>query len=212
VTDILWTRPDGRSQGTFLLAHGSGAGMDTPFLSPLAQNLASLGVTTARFEFAFMTERLTRNPKQPESPISELVVEFRAAIAATLAGSDGPVVIGGKSLGGRVAAWVGRAPSLDPRVCGIVSLGYPLSPPKRREIVRLKPLLEARLPLLVMQGEQDPYGTPEMFEGLDLPASVTFHWFADGMHDLFPEVCTDAERNQRSRQMAEVVAAYVRGF
>src|SRR5262245_5421706 len=88
----------------FLCAHGAGAGMDTPFLRAFAELLAERGVATFRFEFAYMAARGSGGSRKPPPKAEHLLDEYRAAVAA--AGPDAPLVIGGKSMGGRVASLV----------------------------------------------------------------------------------------------------------
>ena len=88
---------------TVLLAHGAGAPMDSPAMNALAQALAGVGLRTARFEFAYMAARLAGQRKPP--PKAEtLIPEFREAVRS-LDGA-GRLIIGGKSMGGRVASMI----------------------------------------------------------------------------------------------------------
>ncbi|PLX37528.1 MAG: alpha/beta hydrolase [Hyphomicrobiales bacterium] len=208
MTDILWTRPEGPSHGTFVFAHGAGVGMDSPFMAAIPENLLALGITTARFEFAYMAGRRTGGSKRPPPRADKLIPEYEAAIAEVLAGCDGPVVIGGKSMGGRVAAMVAGLEGLDARVCGVACLGYPFHAPGKPDAVRLDPLLGARLPVLIAQGERDPFGKREEVEALPLPASVSVMWLDDGDHDLAPRGRAAATRTGNLQRTAEAISAF----
>jgi predicted alpha/beta-hydrolase family hydrolase len=184
VPDLLVDPPAGENRATVLLAHGAGAPMDGDAMNGLTAALTAAGFTVARFEFAYMAARRSGARRPP--PKAELLVpEYRRAVAAVLACSSGPVVIAGKSLGGRVAVMAAGEP-LDPRVVGVAVYGYPFHPPGAPERTRLAPLAAARLPVLVCQGTRDPFGTAEDVAAYALPPHVRVRWFEDGDHDLAP--------------------------
>ena len=191
MTDFLWTRPDGPEIGTFVLAHGSGAAMDSPFLERMAKALTEVGFAVARFEFAYMAKRRVA-AKKPLPPAAEkLVAEYRYAIRQLLEteGHAYPILIGGKSLGGRVAVMTG-ATELDPPdlgpIAGIVCFGYPFHPTGAPEKLRLAPLNDCKLPLLIAQGDRDDFGNRAEVEALELPADLKIVWLEDGSHDFGP--------------------------
>src|SRR5204863_4605252 len=97
---FLITGPPGAAV-RFLCAHGAGAGMETPFLKVVAELLAVRGMATYRFEFAYMAAR-RQGARKPPPKAERLMGEYRAAVAAVPPGA--PLVIGGKSMGGRVAS------------------------------------------------------------------------------------------------------------
>src|SRR5690242_13114135 len=88
---------------TLLLAHGAGAGMDSPFLAEVAAGLAAHGVRTVRFEFPYMQAR-RHGRRPPPDPAPKLLQCFREAASAWREG--GALALGGKSLGGRMATMV----------------------------------------------------------------------------------------------------------
>lgn len=113
---------------TLLLSHGAGAPMDSAAMSAIARALAGVGLRVARFEFGYMAARRSGLRKPP--PRAEtLQPEYRAAVAAL--GLDGPMVIGGKSMGGRVASMVADDLHAQGRIAGLLCLGYPFHPPGR---------------------------------------------------------------------------------
>ncbi len=187
MTDLIWSLPDGVAAATVLLAHGAGAPMDAPFMNRLAEALAAEGLAVARFEFGYMAARRTSGKKTPPPEAGKLVGEYRAAIDAVLAAPEaaGRILIGGKSMGGRVAAMTAGAP-LDPRVAGVACFGYPFHPPGRPVDLRLAPLVEIRLPTLVLQGERDEFGNRAEVEGFGLQPPVEVVFVEDGSHDFGP--------------------------
>ncbi len=208
VETLLWDRAE-PSRATLLLAHGAGVGMDSPFMAGIAERLAARGVSVARFEFAYMAARRTGGPKRPPPKAERLIGEFAAAIeAARVGASDGPLLIGGKSLGGRVAAMTAADPEIGEHVSGVACLGYPFHPPGNADIPRLPPLQEARVPVLVCQGDRDPFGKPDEIGGYDLPDSISFAYLEDGDHDFKPRGRSPATWKGNLDQAADLVTDF----
>jgi len=217
MTDFLWTRPDGPEIGTVLLAHGSGAAMDSPFLERMTKALVTERLAVVRFEFGYMAKRRTEG-KKPLPPAAEkLVAEYRYAIRQLLA-TDAithPILIAGKSLGGRVAVMTGASeltpPDLGP-VAGVVVFGYPLHPTGTPEKLRLAPLTDCKLPLLIAQGDRDDFGNRAEFEALDLPPAIKIVWLDDGSHDFGPRGQSGATLSGNIAAAAVATAGFARTF
>jgi len=163
---------------TLLLAHGAGAPMDSPFMERIAAGVAAAGLRVVRFEFPYMARRRSEGRKAGPDRMPVLLDSFREA-AATV---EGPLAIGGKSMGGRVASRV--ADELGVR--GLVCLGYPFHPPGRPEKTRTEHLAGLRTPTLVLQGERDPFGRPDEVAAYDLSPAITVEWLPDGDHSFKP--------------------------
>ena len=164
---------------TVALAHGAGAPMDSPFMAAFAEGLAARGHRAVRFEFPYMAER-RRSGKRGGPNRTEVLLETWRAVIQDL----GPehLVIGGKSLGGRMASMVA-----DERgVRGLVCLGYPFHPPGRADSVRVAHLKDLRTPTLILQGTRDSFGSPEQVQGYDLSPAIHVHWLDDGDHGFRP--------------------------
>ncbi len=169
---------------TLLLAHGSGAPMDSPAMNAAAAALAAEGLRVARFEFAYMAARRTDGSRRPPPKAETLNPEFRAAVAAL--GAKGKLVVGGKSMGGRVASMVAEELHAEGRAAGLFCLGYPFHPPDKPAQLRTAHLMTLTLPTLVCQGTRDPFGTREEVAGYGLPQRIRLLWLEDGDHDLKP--------------------------
>jgi len=166
-----------------LLGHGAGAAMDSPGMNRLAEALAGVGLRVARFEFAYMAARRDGQRKPP--PRAEtLCPEYEAAVAALPA--KGPLVIGGKSMGGRVASLVADTLHDRGRIAGLLCLGYPFHPIAKPQQLRTAHLATLRTPTLVVQGTRDAFGTRAEVEGYTLSPSIRLLWLEDGDHDLKP--------------------------
>ncbi len=111
---------------TILLGHGAGAGSDSPGMAAITAALVAAGFRVARFDFAYMAARKT-GARRPPPKAEALLDEYRAAVDA-LRGSR-PLMIGGKSLGGRVASMVADALFASGHIQGLLCIGYPFHPP-----------------------------------------------------------------------------------
>src|SRR5436309_2495547 len=144
---------DGPENGpTVVLAHGAGAPMDSPFLNVVAAGLAAAGLRAVRFEFPYMRRRREAGERRAPDREPVLRAAWKEAIAAL--GGGERLVIGGKSLGGRMASLVAD----EAGVRGLVCLGYPFHPPGQPERLRTKHLQDLRTPALFVQGTRDALG------------------------------------------------------
>ena len=169
---------------TLLLAHGSGAPMDSAAMNAATAALAAEGLRIARFEFSYMATRRINGSRKPPPKAETLNPEFVAAIAAL--GTRGPLVIGGKSMGGRVASMVADGLHADGKVAGLLCLGYPFHPPEKPAQLRTAHLVNLTVPALICQGTRDPFGTKDEVPGYGLPEHIRMLWLEDGDHDLKP--------------------------
>ncbi|WP_323766486.1 alpha/beta fold hydrolase [Marinovum sp.] len=175
---------DARGRMTVLLAHGAGAAMDTPWMTKVAEALADGGLRVARFEFSYMAARRTGGAKRPPAKAETYVPEYLAAIDAL--SRDGPLFIGGKSMGGRVASLAAQELFDAGRIKGLICLGFPFHPPNKPEKTRCAHLAAITCPTLICQGTRDQFGTREEVEAYPLSSAVEMFWLEDGDHDLKP--------------------------
>ncbi len=208
-TELLWTGPEVAS-ATLLLAHGAGAAMDSPFMSNISAMLAERGIRVARFEFAYMAARRNGGKRRPPPKAELLDGEMIAAARAAAATINGPLAIGGKSMGGRVASHVCDALRAEGVINGLVCLGYPFHPPKTPERLRVAHLADLAAPALFVQGERDPFGSRAEVEALTLPPTIRFHWAHDGDHDLGPRGGSGVTRRGNLEAAAEAIAAFLK--
>lgn len=169
---------------TLLLAHGSGAPMDSAAMNAATAALAAEGLRVARFEFSYMAARRIDGSRKPPPKAETLNPEFVAAVAAL--GAREPLIIGGKSMGGRVASMVADGLHADGKVAGLLCLGYPFHPPEKPAQLRTAHLMDLKVPALICQGTRDPFGTKDEVPGYGLPERIRMLWLKDGDHDLKP--------------------------
>ena len=156
------TGPDGAAGATLILAHGAGAPQTHPFMTAFARGLSRRGVHVVTFNFLYK-ERGRRAP-DPAARLEACYRDVIAAVRERRSGADHRFLVGGKSMGGRIASQVvaadaraGTAPGVD----GLVFLGYPLHPPGRPEKLRDAHLPSITAPMLFVQGSRDTFGTPD---------------------------------------------------
>ena len=196
---------------TVLLAHGAGGAMDSAGMAALTGGLAGAGLRVARFEFAYMAGRRSGAGRKPPPRAERLMDEYREALAAL--GAKGPLVIGGKSMGGRVASMVADSLHAEGRVAGLLCLGYPFHPPGRPEQLRTAHLETLKTPALICQGSCDPFGTREEVTGYRLSAAITIAWFEDGDHDLKPRKAVSGfTLSDHMQRLGAAVTAWAEGL
>ena len=172
------------ARATILLAHGAGAPMDSASMSAAARTLSEAGFRVARFEFGYMASRRSAGGRKPPPRAETLKPEYVAAVGAL--STAGPLVIGGKSMGGRVASMVADELFADGKIAGLLCLGYPFHPPAKPDQLRTKHLAELATPTLICQGTRDEFGSREEVAGYDLSERIELLWLEDGDHDLKP--------------------------
>jgi hypothetical protein len=185
MTAFLFDGPDTASV-TIVLAHGAGAPMDSASMTATANALVEAGFRVARFEFHYMAARRYGHRKPP--PRAETVnPEYIKAIADLRAkGATGPLIIGGKSMGGRVASMIADEMFSKGEISGLLCLGYPFHPPAKPTQLRTKHLATLKTPTLICQGTRDEFGTPDEVATYDLSDRIEMLWLEDGDHDLKP--------------------------
>ncbi|KPV40250.1 alpha/beta hydrolase [Thiohalorhabdus denitrificans] len=188
---------------TLALAHGAGAPMDTAFMDAVARSLGERGWRVARFEFPYMVRRREDGKKRPPDRQPVLLDTWRAVIEEL-----GPerLVIGGKSMGGRMASLVAD----EAGVAGLVCLGYPFHPPGKPERTRIDHLGALATPALIVQGTRDPFGKPEEVAGYPLSPAIQVHWTEDGNHDLAPRKRSGRTAEQNLAEAVAAVDAFLR--
>ena len=169
---------------TILLAHGAGAPMDSTSMNAATAALVVEGFRVARLEFGYMAARRTSGTRKPPPKAEKLIPEYRAAVARL--GATGPLIIGGKSMGGRVASMVADDLLSRGAITGLLCLGYPFHPPGKPENLRTQHLTELKTPTLICQGTRDEFGTREEVAGYALSGNIRILWLEDGDHDLKP--------------------------
>ena len=143
-----------------LLWPGAGSAADHPSLVDLSERIAATGRIVERVDFPY---RLAGRRAPDRAPVLTASVRAELAERCERLGVDpARVVIGGRSLGGRICSMVaaGADGGPPPGVAGVLLLAYPLHPPGRPDRLRTDHLGDLRVPTLFVSGDRDPFGTP----------------------------------------------------
>jgi len=202
-SDFLFDGPDSTPL-TFILAHGAGAPMDSPFMTRVARGVAAEGFRVARFEFPYMRAR--RLGGKRGAPDREPVLRQSWLEAIGLAGGGRRVAIGGKSLGGRIASMVAD----EAGVRGVVCLGYPFHPPGQPERLRTSHLETLATPALIVQGTRDPFGTRQDVAQYRLSPSISIHWLEDGDHSWKPRASSGGTEAQNLSEGIDAACRFLK--
>ena len=202
----LWNCAPITPAATLILAHGAGAPMDSVWMNEMAERLAARGVSVLRFEFAYMAQRRLDGGKRPPNQQikllecwSEVYEEVRRHVA-------GPLAIGGKSMGGRMASLLADALHAD----GLVCLGYPFYAVGKPEKPRVAHLADINTPTLIVQGERDALGNREAVEAYTLSPRIDVMWLVAGDHDLKPLKASGFTHEQHLDAAADHLARWLR--
>jgi predicted alpha/beta-hydrolase family hydrolase len=144
-----------RPTATLALGHGAGGGIEAADLVALAARLPRQDINV------FLIEQPWRRAGKKVAPAPTVLDEGWIATIGQLRIRT-PLVVGGRSAGARVACRTAAGLGAS----GVLALAFPLHPPGKPEKSRVAELQGTRLPTLVVQGEKDPFGTPEEFPPL----------------------------------------------
>jgi len=171
-----------------------GAGSSSSHSSLVAIQDALLPLPVARHDFPY---RLAGKPFPDKAPVLiASVKEHVRAFAESLGVPTSQIVIGGRSMGGRMCS-MAIADEADPLVvAGLVLVSYPLHPPKKPDTLRIEHLPRVTVPTLCLSGTKDNFGTPQELEDAFsvVPGEVTWSWVENGRHELAK---SDADVAQR---------------
>lgn len=209
--DMLITQPADAKFG-YLLAHGAGAGMTSPFLNAITDLLIERGIAVFRFEFTYMTERKTKGLRRPPPKAETLQPEYLAALKQLTAMKKLPphLFIGGKSMGGRVASMIAGEAFASGDVAGLICLGFPFHPPAKLENLRTRHLETLHCPTLIVQGERDPFGYRAEHERFKLDPAIEIAWIDDGDHDFGPRGASGFTRKGNLVTAANATVAFMK--
>jgi predicted alpha/beta-hydrolase family hydrolase len=166
-------------KAALVLAHGAGVGQKSPFMVRFGKGMAERGISAATFDFPYMAAGRSVPDK---APVLEQAWREALAVAKSEFGAL-PIVIGGKSMGGRIASHI--AAQGCEGIAALVFLGYPLHPPGKPEQRRDAHLPDIEQPMLFVQGTRDAFGTSaEISRLLTSLRRATLHEVAGGDHSF----------------------------
>ena len=205
MSDLLFDGPRD-AKLTVALAHGAGAPMESLFMAAFAEGLAAEGFRVARFEFPYMAVRRETGIKKPPDRAPVLLETWHAVIDEL-----GPsnLVIGGKSMGGRIAAMVAD----EAGVRGLVCLGYPFhGPGKPMNPERLAHLETLKIPALFCQGTRDTLGSAKDVGAYRLSKAIAFYWLDDGDHGFKPRKASGFTETEHWHSALKAIVRFLKGL
>ena len=192
------------AERTLILAHGAGSPMDSPFLEEIAKGVAGYGFRVVRFEFPYMKQRRDKGKKAPPDREEVLIAHWKKVVKK-LGGPRG-VIIGGKSLGGRIASLIVDDLGVD----GLVCLGYPFHPSGTPAKTRIGHLESLRTPTLIVQGERDSFGARDEIRGYPLSWHIQIAYLTDGDHSFKPRKGAEITEQDNMDEACRLVATFCR--
>ena len=202
-TGLLENGPN-RAEVTLILAHGAGAPMDSPFMQFFAEQLADRGMHVVRFEFPYMQRRRTEGTRSPPNRAPILEAAWLEVIATVQRKTR--LVIGGKSLGGRIASMIVDQTNAE----GLICLGYPFHPVGKPDRLRTEHLERLQTRTLICQGERDVFGNLQEVPSYRVSNKIQLHWLADGDHDLKPRKKSGRTTEGNWLDAIDAIAAFLR--
>ncbi|MCG9638959.1 alpha/beta fold hydrolase [Vibrio sp. Isolate34] len=188
---------------TFIFAHGAGAGMDHEFMQSVAKGLAFKGIRVIRFNFPYMIKRAEDGKRRPPDRAPKLLEAYQEIIEQCDADK---IVIGGKSMGGRMASHLSE---LD-KVAAMACLGFPFHPPGKPEKYKGEHLSELTKLCLILQGERDTFGKREEFADFNLSDSIRVEFIPDGDHSFKPRKSSGYTEQQNIALTVEKLSAFIK--
>jgi predicted alpha/beta-hydrolase family hydrolase len=188
----------------FVFAPGAGAPSSHPWMQNWKRRLETLGRVVA-FDYAYM-----RAGRRRPDPLPELVKAHRQALAEARQEETAPVILIGKSMGGRIGCHV----ALEDKVAGIICLGYPLcgggDPTKLREEV----LRKVSAPILFVQGTRDPLCPLDLLARTraGMKAATELHIVEGGDHSLLVSKTKLRESGETQEDVDERIVKAIEKF
>lgn len=197
------------AKAVVVFAHGAGADMNHHYLNDLVNIMNAQQISVLRFNFPYMVKRQVDGKRRPPDRMPTLLACYKKILTDFI--TDLPIYIGGKSMGGRVAATLANEQSLIDRtkIRGVICLGYPFHPVKKPENLRLAPLQDTRLPILILQGDRDALGNELEISRYDISQLCRVHYFEDGDHDLKPRVKSGFNLKQHQITAVEKIGSFI---
>lgn len=205
MTSYAFQGPKRGADRAVLLAHGAGSDLHAAALTAVADALAAAKIPSLRFNFPYR-DAGRGGPDRPPA----LQAAVRDAVAECCRRAKLPperVVMGGRSMGGRICSVV----AAEDGALGLVLLGYPLHPPGRPEQLRVDHFRHLRMPVLFASGTRDAFGTPQELKryARRVKGTVTFHWVESGDHGFKPLKSSGMTQEEAFAGVAGAVVAFV---
>lgn len=204
---------DGPEDGPlFLFTHGAGADCHSSFMNTVTTGLVELGICVVRFNFDYMQQRIETGSRRPPERAPKLIKQFEQRISLLSEQKQRPMVIGGKSMGGRMASLVASLSHENQltEVSGVACLGFPFHPAGKLDKLRIEHFPLVKQKQLIIQGTRDKLGSIDEVEGYHLSDQIEWLWLEDGDHDLKPRVKSGFTHQAHLQQAIEHLALFIK--
>ena len=186
ISELAYQGPKRGADRAVLLAHGAGADMRSSSLTTVADALADAKVPSLRFNFPYRSAG-RRSPDRP-AVLEAATREAAAELARRAKLPFDRLVLGGRSMGGRICSLVVADPAEPLPALALTLLGYPLHPPGKPDQLRVEHFPRIVVPTLFVSGTRDAFGSPEELRSHahQVKGTVTWHWVDTGDHSFKP--------------------------
>ena len=202
--ELLIDGPEHASH-TLVLAHGADAGMDSEFMQAMAEGLADCGFKVVRFEFPYMIRRRETGTRRPPDRGPILHQTWLEVIEQL---ETDNLIIGGKSMGGRIASLVADEASVG----GLICFGYPFHPSGKPDKLRVDHLEAIDTPTLIVQGERDALGNKDDVADYNLSSNIQIHWLPDGDHSFKPRKISGRSQQDNWNDAIRTAAGFAKSL
>lgn len=189
----------------FICAHGAGGNMADRATFAVASEMRRRGLAVVRFNFLYK-ERGSGRP----DPMPKLMETFAAVAGHARAelGERRPLIIGGRSMGGRAASMLAAG---DFAADGLLLFAYPLHPPGKPDQLRDAHLPSIRMPVLCFNGTRDEFCTPELMERVLTTVTTRWemHWLDGADHSFHVLKSSGRSDADVLREVGDAVAAWL---
>jgi predicted alpha/beta-hydrolase family hydrolase len=203
MSDFLIDGP-AKAKHTFVFAHGAGGPMDSAWMARVARGIAAGGVRVVRFEFPYMAARRRGEKKGGAPDRAPILLDSFRNVVAELGGGPA-VVIGGKSMGGRMATMIAD----ELHVRGVVCFGYPFHPPGQPAKLRTEHLQSLVTPTLILQGSRDIFGNADEVPAYELSDAIRVEWIRGGDHSLKPNAAAGVTERENIEHAIEEAVTFI---
>ncbi|MGF1769845.1 alpha/beta hydrolase [Enterovibrio makurazakiensis] len=201
MNNIIVDGPE-KADVTFIFAHGAGADMHHEFMEVVAKQVANHGIRVVRFNFPYMIKRAEDGKRRPPDRAPKLLEAFTEVVERF---GRGKTIIGGKSMGGRMASHLETL-----NIQGIVCLGFPFHPPGKPEKDKGEHLADMVKPTLILQGERDTFGNRDELACYPFSDAIRLTFVPDGDHSFKPRKASGHTETGNRQLAAEHIVSFVR--
>ncbi len=198
------------NERVFLLAHGAGADMNSDWMIAMDKLLSAREIQVVRFNFPYMIKRAEDGKRRPPDRQPKLLEAFRAEVNQI--SKHAKIVIGGKSMGGRMASLLACDSASSQRIDAVVCMGYPFHPPGKPEKFKGEHLASIDVPTLILQGERDTFGTREEMTNWEFSKQVTHYFLPDGDHSFKPRKKSGLTLEENMLSAADEIARFLKNI